>query len=220
MIRVLQVVGSLGYAGVEAVVMNYYRHMDKNKIQFDFISCSPTKQRYDDEILELGGKIYRLPSRNKNPIAYMSSLRKIIIKYHYEIIHIHQNSASMAMDAMVATICGVKKVVGHSHNTSCNILWQHYLLKPIVNMFVTHRFACSEEAGKWGFGKKDCNIIYNAVDVEAFQFDKNIRRAYKKELDINDELVLGFVGRLQDSQKNCFRLIDIFAAVEKEEKLS
>lgn len=55
MIRVLQVVGSLGYAGVEAVVMNYYRHVDTFKVQFDFITCSTEKQRYDDEILKRGG---------------------------------------------------------------------------------------------------------------------------------------------------------------------
>lgn len=56
MIRVLQVVGSLGYAGVEAVVMNYYRYTDTEKVQFDFITCSSKKERYDDEVIARGEK--------------------------------------------------------------------------------------------------------------------------------------------------------------------
>lgn len=83
MIRVLQVIGSLGYAGVEAVVMNYYRHINTEKVQFDFISCSPTKQKYDNEILKIGG-IYRLPSRNRKPLSYMKELCKVICEKYYK----------------------------------------------------------------------------------------------------------------------------------------
>ena len=54
-LRILQVHGSLGYAGVETVIMNYYRNIDREKVQFDFISCSPDKQRFEDEITEMGG---------------------------------------------------------------------------------------------------------------------------------------------------------------------
>ena len=138
MIRVLQVVGSLGYAGVEAVVMNYYRHIDTNQVQFDFISCSQSKQRYDDEIINRGGVIHRCPSRSRNPFSYMRALKKIISENKYEIVHIHQNSASMTMDARVAKSCGVKTIIGHSHNTRCNVLWQHYTcLDDVANKVYT-----------------------------------------------------------------------------------
>lgn len=217
MIRVLQVVGSLGYAGVEAVVMNFYRNTNTEQVQFDFVTCSPIKQRYDDEILSLGGRIYRCPSRNRKPFAYMRKLRKIISRNRYDIVHIHQNSASMVMDAVVAKICGVKTVIGHSHNTSCNVLWQHYLLKPLVNVFLTHRFACSIDAASWIFGggaRKDVRIFNNAIDVEKYKYKAGIRNEYRILLDIENDFVVGFVGRLHE-QKNLYRFMDICQKVKE-----
>lgn len=214
MIRVLQVIGSLGYAGVEAVVMNYYRHIETEKVQFDFISCSPSKQRYDDEITDRGGRIYRLPSRNRRPFAYMRTLKKVIAENNYDIVHIHQNSASIAMDAIVAKLCGVKTIIGHSHNTRCNVLWQHYLFKPIVNWFLTHRFACSKEAGEWVFGnRKEVEIYNNAIDAERHRFSESVREEYRRELGFEDRFVVGFVGRLHE-QKNLYRFLDICRAVK------
>jgi glycosyltransferase involved in cell wall biosynthesis len=219
MIRVLQVVGSLGYAGVEAVVMRYYRNIDKNQIQFDFITCSPTKQRYDDEIVELGGKIYRLPSRSKKPFSYINNLKKIIQENNYSIVHIQQNSASMAMDAFVAKQCGVKTIIGHSHNTSCHVLWQHYLFKPFVNSLITNRFACSKEAGEWVFGNRQgVQIINNALDIDRYYFDEEIRNTYRKEFNLQDKYVIGFVGRLE-KQKNVGRLIEIFKKIRNENSI-
>ncbi|MCC8152502.1 MAG: glycosyltransferase, partial [Lachnospiraceae bacterium] len=105
--------------------------------------------------------MHRLPSRSRKPFANMSALRKVIKENGYNIVHIHQNSASMTMDAIVAKTCGVKNVIGHSHSTSCHVLWQHYLFKPFVNHFCDYRFACSREAGQWVFGKKDDVRIIN-----------------------------------------------------------
>ncbi|MBE6607646.1 MAG: glycosyltransferase family 1 protein [Ruminococcaceae bacterium] len=216
MIRVLHIVGSLGYAGLEAVVMNYYRNIDNNQVQFDFISCSPEKQRYDDEIIEKGGKIYRLPSRNRHPFAYMRELKKIINKNKYSVIHIHQNSASMLMDAVVAKYCGVDTIIGHSHNTRCNVLWQHYLFRPFVNLFLTHRFACSSEAGKWVFGNRnDIMIFSNAIDVPTYRFNGLIRNEYRKNFSLEDSFVVGFVGRLHE-QKNLYRFLDTCCALKKQ----
>lgn len=214
MIRVLQVIGSLGYAGVEAVVMNYYRNIDSEKVQFDFITCSKNKERYDDEILNRGGKIFRLPSRSREPLSYMRELKKLIKQNNYKIVHIHQNSASMAMDAFIAKQCGVPVIIGHSHNTRCNVLWQHYLFKPFLNHLLTHRFACSDAAGVWIFGKrKDVRIIHNAVDLEKFYFSERTRGDYRKDLGIEDKYVIGFVGRLHE-QKNLGRLLEIFGEIE------
>lgn len=213
MLRVLQVIGSLGYAGVETMVMNYYRNIDRKIVQFDFITCSDKPERFDEEIKRLGGRIFRLPSRSRYPFIYMKKLGEIIKYNKYNIIHIHQNSASMAMDAFIARCCHVSVVIGHSHNTRCNILWQHYILKPFVNIFVTNRFACSLEAGKWVFGNKaDVKIINNAVDTDIFRFDDQVRTKYRKELKIDGKQVVGFVGRIHE-QKNPIRMLDIFKTV-------
>lgn len=211
--RVLHIVGQLGYDGLEAVVMNYYRHVDTERVQFDFVVTTPKKERYDDEILARGGNVYRLPPRTRKSVSYMRALAKLLKENRYEIVHIHKNSASMTMEAFVAKCCGIKTIIGHSHNTSCNVLWQHYLLKPFLNFFLTDRFACSEEAGHWVFGKRDdVKVINNAVDLEVFRFDENVREAYRKELGMEDNFVVGFVGRFHP-QKNPLFLMEIFAEV-------
>lgn len=215
MIKILQVVGSLGWAGLEAVVMNFYRNIDKSKVQFDFITCSDKPQRYDDEILQIGGGIYRLPLRSRYPFAYMNVLRRVIKENRYKIVHIHQNSASMTMEGIVAKMCGVPVVIGHSHNTKCMVMWQHYLFKPWVNFVLTHRFACSKEAGEWVFGnKKDVKLVNNAIDTKKYHFDKELRDRKRRELDLQGKFVVGFVGRLHE-QKNPFRLIKIFNSLLK-----
>lgn len=210
MIRILQVIGSLGWAGVEAVVMNYYRNVDRTNVQFDFITCSEKPERYDNEIQQMGGKIHRLPSRSRHPLAYMRGLRQVIKGNGYKIVHIHQNSASMAMDGIVAKMCRVPVVIGHSHNTRCNVMWQHYMFKPLVNHVLTHRFACSEAAGEWIFGnRKDVVLVNNAIDSLKYHFCKDLRERKRSELGLQNKFVVGFVGRLHE-QKNPFRLLEIF----------
>ena len=212
--RVLQVIGSLDYAGVENVVMNYYRNINRDEIQFDFITCSEKPERFDEEIEKMGGRIFRLPSRNKNPLGYMRALYRVIKTEKYPIVHIEQNSASMAMDALVSRLCGVKTIIGHSHSTSCNVLWQHYLFRPFVNILLTHRAACSKAAGKWVFGnKKDVLIVNNAISAEKYSFNADVRQRVRAEYSLEDKFVVGFVGRFEN-MKNLPRLVDIFTVIK------
>lgn len=213
MIRVLHITGNLSFAGLEAVVMNYYRHMDTSKVQFDFVVGAVNKQLYDDEILERGGVIYRIPGRNRNTAGYIRKLRKIIEQNQYQIVHIHRNSASMAIDALAAKLAKVPVIIGHSHNTSCVVKWQHYLMKLFVNRLVDYRFGCSEEAGRWIFGNRnDIQIIHNAIDSKKYCFNEKVRNKYREDFGISNQFVVGFVGRLHE-QKNCKRLLEIFKAV-------
>ena len=214
--RVLHIIGSLAYAGVEAVVMNYYRHLNREQIQFDFITFSKKPERYDEEIQQLGGRIFRLPSRARRPLGYMRALYRVIRDNNYQIVHTHQSSASMVMDGVVARLCGVPVVIGHSHNTRCNVLWQHYLFRPFVNVFFKHRLACSVEAGKWVFGEREVTILNNAIDAGRFRFNEEVRNSIRKELGFTDELLVGFVGRLHP-QKNPYRMLEIFAEVRKKQ---
>ena len=214
--RVLQVIGALGYAGVEAVVINYYRHINREQIQFDFITCSPKPERYDEEIDRLGGRIFRLPSRSRRPLAYMKALYCIIRENNYQIVHIHQNSASMVMDGVVARLCGVPVVIGHSHNTRCNVIWQHYLFRPFTHRVFKHRWACTPEAGRWVFGDSKVKILHNGIDTQRFQFNEKIRTNIRKELGLTNEMLIGFVGRLH-AQKNPYRMLEIFAELRKKQ---
>lgn len=209
-IRVLQMVGSLGNAGLETVIMNYYRNINRNKIQFDFVVSSLVKQKYDDEIEKMGGKIFRLPSRNKHPIKYMKSLAKILKENNYKIFHCNTNSASCTVDLAVAKFCNIPIRIAHSHNSSCVKKVQHYLLKPFLNFVVTDRFACSKIAADWVFGKRKYNLINNAIDVSKFKFEQKTREKIRKQLNIdNEDKVIGVVGRLSN-QKNPLFMLEVF----------
>ena len=217
MIRVLQSIGTLGYTGIAAAVMNYYRHIDRAQVQFDFVTCSPTEERFDKEVLSLGGRIFRVPSRSRHPFAYFRALKKIIRQENYDVVHVHRDSASMAVDASAAKRCGVPVIIGHSHSTGSDVPWQHYLLRPFVNHLVTDRLACSAEAGQWVFGKKKTvQIVRNAIDPEEFYFRPDVRASYRAALGIEESHCIGFVGRLSQG-KNVLRLLDIFALVAQKE---
>lgn len=59
--RVLMVFTIMNRGGAETMVMNYYRHMDRSRLQFDFLVHRETPGIYEEEIRRLGGRIYRLP---------------------------------------------------------------------------------------------------------------------------------------------------------------
>ena len=210
MIRVLHYLDSLDWKGEEQVIMNYYRHINTSEVQFDFVTRSQPGCRFQEEIEKRGGKIYYLPSRERHPIRYIKAFRKILKDNQYSIVHLNKSGASIAIDAMICKACGVKTVIGHSHSTFCSALLLHKTCKLFVNLFVDYRFGCSHEAGKWIFGnKKDIAVINNAIDVASFSFDSGKRERLRKEFNVSDRFVIGFVGRLAPA-KNPLRLIDIF----------
>ena len=214
-IRVLHRVGSLGNAGLEAVVMNYYRHIDKSKVQFDFIVEGTEKQRYDDEILQNGGKVYRIKyNRLLNPIFYLREVSKIIKAHEYDIVHLHTNSASIVMEALVAKWHKVTYVIGHSHNSSCKFKLQHYLFKPFLCGLLFDRFACSKLAAGWLYGEKSATICNNAIQTSNFAFNSETRTSMRKEFALEDKFVLGHIGRFE-KQKNHGYLVDVFNKVKK-----
>ena len=171
MIRVLHYLDSLDWKGEEQVIMNYYRHINTDEIQFDFVTRSQPGCRFQEEIERRGGKIYFLPSRERHPIKYIKTFKRILRENKYSIVHLNKSGASVAIDGMICKFSGVKNVIGHSHNTFCSGLMLHKICKLFVNWFIDYRFACSPAAGRWIFGnRKDIVVINNAVDsnIEVF----------------------------------------------------
>lgn len=207
--------------GVETFFMNYYRNIDKNKIQFDFINMFK-ELCFENEIIELGGKIYKVPNVKINPIKYYNELKKIIKSNKYEIIHINMLSMANVMPIIAARNAGAKRIIVHSHNTNTpqgalrKIL--NKLNKKIVLKNATDLFACSEAAGRWMFGKnKKFTVIKNAIDIEKFKYDEQKRKEIRKKLNIENKFVIGHVGRFSE-QKNHEFLIDVYQQVLKKGK--
>lgn len=222
-IRIAQIIGKWLGGGVESVVMNYYRNIDRNKIQFDFFCDEDSTNIPYEEIENLGGKVILIPPYQKM-FKYHSTLKKVLKDGNYKIVHSHINTLSV-FSLFAAKCAGVPVRIAHSHSTTNkkekkkNLLKQ--VLRPFSRLFATDYMCCSELAGRWLFGNKEYNngnvyLLNNAIDLDKFKYDENVRKKKRKELNISDDtLVIGHVGRFVE-QKNHRFLIDIFNEVHNQ----
>lgn len=212
-IRVLQVVTHMNRGGLETMLMNYYRHIDREKIQFDFLTHRDGKKDYDDEIEKLGGKIYHLPPLNPfDRNGYLKKLDEFFAEHkEYKIVHSHLDCMS-AIPLKYAKKHGVPVRIAHAHSTSQdkNI---KFLIKSIykrsIPQYATELFACSQEAGEWMFLQQPNQIMNNAIDASRFEYNSELRNEVRKELNLENKLVIGHVGRFCEPKNHMF-LLDIF----------
>lgn len=221
-IRVLQIIGIVAGGGVEAVIMNYYEHIDRTKVQFDFIVHNDNKIDITQKVEAMGGKVYKVTPYYKNPIAFMWDIYKVIKRHHYRIVHSNMNTLS-AFSLFAAWAAGAPVRILHNHSTSSpgetkrNIM--KFMLRPFARLFATHYFACSRLAGEWMYGRKmmdsgKVKIVNNALDLKKYAFNSRKREMLRKELGFTDEFVIGHVGRFM-FQKNHEFLIDVFVKAYK-----
>ena len=221
-IRVAQIIGKWVGGGVEVVIMNYYRHIDRSKIQFDFICDSDSTNIPYEEIKQLGGKVIIIPSYKKI-FKYSKELIKILKENKYDIVHSNINTLSV-FSLRCAKKAGVKVRIAHSHSTSNKKEWKRNIIKnilrPFSKVYSTNYFSCSELAGRWLFGNKTYNngkvyVLNNAIDLEKFKYKKNVRKKIRKDLGIEENtIVIGNVGRFV-TQKNHVFLINMFYEYHK-----
>ncbi len=216
MLRILHVVTYMGRGGIETMLMNYYRKIDRSKIQFDFLVHRDFEADYDNEILSLGGKIYRLPILNPFSRDYKNKLLLFFQKHkEYRIVHSHIDSLS-SIPLKIAKSCGVPVRIAHAHNCSevKNIkyfikLYYKRQLPKYANVF----YACSQSAGEWLYGGKDFLLLNNAIDTSQYSFNIDARVNIRNELKLSDRtLIVGSVARFEP-QKNHLFLLDVFKSL-------
>lgn len=215
-IRVAHVMGKMIGGGVETVVMSYYRHIDRNRVQFDFLVDADSTLVPRDEIESLGGRVFEVPPY-QHVFEYQRALQNLFDREDWEIVHCHVNALSV-FPLRAAKKAGVPVRIAHSHSTSGkgeyakNIV--KALLKTQANRYPTHRFACSCYAGEWLFGKgSKFDVIYNAVDLSVFRSNPEVRKRVRSELGLEDgQLAIGHIGRFAE-QKNHEFLLRIFKEV-------
>ena len=222
-IRVLNLFTIMDRGGAETMVMNYYRHIDRTKVQFDFLVHREQRGAYDDEIEALGGRIYRLcPIYPQNFARYKRDLRGFFQAHpEYKIIHSHMSELGY-FAFREAEQQGVPVRICHAHNAphgfDAKMIVRTYLKKRMMP-HLTHLFMCGEESGKWLYGEKNKSrfiMLNNAIDAASYTYDLSKREELRRQLGLADELVIGHVGRF-NPQKNHPFLIDIFAALLKKE---
>jgi glycosyltransferase involved in cell wall biosynthesis len=215
-IRVLHIVGGvMDVGGIEMFLMNYYRHIDRNVIQFDFCIVEEGEGHFDEEIHSLGGVIYNLPSKKRHPINHLKILLKVLKQYRNCPVHMHLDGMN-GLYGLIALLNKNKIRISHSHNTNHltnNITKRmiHDLLR-YLNRFVNiHYTACGKDASLWLHGTpltKTGLIIRNAVDTKKFSYNQSIREHYRRDYNINDEFIIGNIGRFHE-QKNHIFMIEI-----------
>nr|WP_306812658.1 glycosyltransferase family 1 protein [Paenibacillus soyae] len=205
--------------GAETLLMNLYRHIDRENIQFDFLTCK--EGVFDDEIRELGGRIHRIPYIDQAGHAgYLRGLTDYFRRHaDYPIVHSHMDRMSGPL-LRAARKAGIPIRIAHSHNTRSEGGIAARLYKYYAGLFIgssaTHRFACSNKAAEWLFPvkKKEAVILKNGVDPERFAFSESVRRATRDRLGIAEHsFAIGHVGRF-NHQKNHALLLDVFYSLQ------
>ena len=218
-LRVLQVVTHMERGGLESMLMNYYRYIDREKIQFDFLVHRQDRAAFDDEIESLGGKIYRLPRLVPWSKSYLSALNCFFDEHpEYKVIHVYQDCLSSAI-LKVAAQHNVPVRVAHSHsaNQDKNLKYPIKLwYKRFIPQYATNLFACGKDSGDWMFGGAPFQIINNAIDVETYAYNPTKRQEMRRQLGLENEITIGHVGRFNQPKNHPF-LLDIFAVLLKKE---
>ena len=222
MLRVLHSVSNMARAGIETMLMNYYREIDRSRIQFDFLANKPVPGEYDAEIRSMGGQVFVSPGLN--PLHFSKYRRFVgdLVHNNPEIRIVHAHNEAMGYYALKsAKDAGIRVRIAHAHNTQI-IRDYKYPLKMICKQLLpgaaTDYWSCGRDAGIYYYGEKRWNesgfILYNAIDVSRFAFRQDARERLRQLHGLEDCFVIGHVGRF-NVQKNHSRLLDIFAEITK-----
>ncbi len=223
MIRILHSVSYMNRGGIETMLMNYYRHMDRNKVQFDFLCNSYNEGAYDEEIQDLGGRIFRTPGFNPAKFFEYRHFMENLFAEHpeYKIVEAHNGALGVyALNA--AKRANIPFRIYHAHG--CGMIMDlkfpiKYLCKHLLKYNMNEHFVCSLKAGEYYMGKRimDSHNYYfipNAIDVNKFTYNAVVRDRIRNMFSIQDKIVIGHVGRFSPPKNHKF-LLQIFAEASK-----
>lgn len=221
--KVLHYVAIMNRGGQETFVMNVFRTIDRKKISFDFLCMLDGKGDYDEEIIQLGGKIHHIQLSKRDSKLKQADNFVILYKFlkahteEYEAFHVHTQHAMDAVQcALAAKLAGIRKIIIHSHSTSTLFHnGAHKFFRPILRNLAITRFACSREAGIWLYGKeRSFEVINNGVQIERFKYDLVIRDRVRNHNGWQGKVVVGHVGNFTYPKNHEF-LIRIFNEIKK-----
>ena len=210
--------------GIESVIMNYYKKIDRDRFNFDFL-CNTQVVAYEQEILNLGGKIYKIAMRSQNRKKYYEDLNSFFSQHasHYDAIWVNVCSLANIDYLKYAKKYGIKKRIIHSHNSqNMDSFFRgvlHRVNKLVLTKYATDFWSCSEDASKWFYSKKIMlsekhHIIHNGIDINRFKYSKKKRIEGREKHQLQNKFVVGNIGRLH-FQKNQLFLLEVFSEIKK-----
>lgn len=221
--RVLHITGAMNRAGTETMLMNIYRNIDRERIQFDFVTYSKQEAHYDEEIRQLGGRIIRI----ERPQSIKE--HTIVMKQYgpYDVVHAH--TLFHCGNALIAAkISGVPVRIAHAHTTEDNessLVRKIYLqtMREVINKFSTNLLACSSNAGSYLFGEKGVSgskyaYFPNLIEHKKFMsYQEDDVVAFKSDAGLTNQLVIGHVGRFIEPKNHHF-LLEILGSLKKKQE--
>lgn len=219
--RILHLTDSLDLAGTENCIMNWYRNIDRTKFDFDFFCLSNKHLYFKKEIEKLGGKIFVIEKENglTEKVKFYFNVFKFLKVNKFYTFHTHFHYSN-GFYCMLAFFAGIKERITNSHfnegyrNTH---FYKKLFSELLIKLFANKRIATSNEAGKTLYGKMPYSIIYCGIDVNKFAYNETDRKQIRKNLNIEENFVVGHIGRFEH-QKNHNFLIDIFNEILKQKK--
>ena len=225
-VRVLHVLGTTNLGGAESRIMDLYRHIDREKIQFDFLIHTTKEGFFDREIKQLGGNIYYLPSfRVYNYFAYKKACKAFFASHNeFQMVQGHMTSTA-SIYLPVAKKAGVPVTIAHARSAGVDKGLKGWITKFIRrNLYrkCDYMFSCSDLAASAVFGEKQYKadkvvFVPNAVDTKDFAPDEYMREKIRREYGLENSFVIGHVGRFHYAKNHEF-ILDIFAEVLKQNK--
>lgn len=219
-IKILMSLNSLGLGGNVIFVMNFFRRIDKEKFQVDFLIYDGTKLDFYNEVKSCGSKVFVIKETDYR--SRKKQIKDIIKNEKYNIIHVNSCSLKGLLKTVIP-VSAIKnaniKIIAHAHNpgTPKNTLIDN-ISRNILRVFLTsnidYGFACSEESGESKFTSKLLKsnrffVINNAIESERFSYKPDVRKHLREQFDIEDKFVIGSVGRVE-KQKNYLFFLDAF----------
>lgn len=223
-IRVLHILHSMNRGGAENMLMNYYRNIDREKVQFDFLLTDDGKGLFEDEIKDMGGRIYKVPLMTmSNPFPYLKGVKEFFASHkEYKIVHSHTSSKSV-FPLMIAKKFGVPVRCSHSHNNKTEEGIDgvvRNMLMPFLKFVTTDSLACGEQAAVWLYGEKafkmrKVKIINNVIETDNYKYDEQIRKDYREKFGISEgTIVIGHTARFC-TQKNHLFDVEILKEIKE-----
>ncbi|MDT9026819.1 glycosyltransferase family 1 protein [Rossellomorea yichunensis] len=225
-IKVLHYTPGFDHGGIESRLIDWYKNIDRNMVQFDLIKLTTADDNNQliRDFKDLGGKVFTLPQFSFESIKpFMRGLRDFFEHNNdYDVIHCH-SPLSGSFVLREAKKYNIPVRIMHSRTTQFDpgskLLPIRKYLKNRSNKYATHFFACSKEAGEWQFGKKNVNdgnvkIIKNGIQSEKFIFNEEIRQKTRQALKLNKTFTIGHIGRFSSVKNHTF-LIDVFKEITR-----
>ncbi|WP_162890818.1 glycosyltransferase [Suicoccus acidiformans] len=202
---------NFGVNGISKVILQYQKYIDSEKYKYDFIFPNSISSELKESLFEKSS-VYHVPNRIRNPLKYYKEIHKIMKDKHYDAVHVHGNSTTMALELLAAKKAGIEKLISHGHNSFTKYPIIHKVFKPMFDSLYTTGLTCSNKAGESLYGL-DYIVIENGIDIKAYRYDENIRKEYRENIGYSrNHLVIGNIGRLSE-QKNHEFLIDLMPSL-------